>query len=232
MSRIDLQKFFEEHVKVEGSLLSYAGEYKYFTGNTGKTHKKLLFKCECGTQKYVHPHKVYIGHTKSCGCSTGKMITEKKTTHGLTECGSYHVWRYMIERCHNPDHLGYEFYGALGISVCDRWRDKEHGLTYFHEDMGARPDNSTLDRINPYGNYCPENCRWTDLSVQGFNKKRRSFNQSGRTGVWWDKSRNKWQAYITKDKKRRFTKRFEEFEDAVKYRESLEMEYYGFILKD
>lgn len=232
MAKIDLQKFFEDHLTVEGSMLTYAGKVKHIVGTTGRTTKKLLFKCECGREDYFSAHKVYKLHTRSCGCSTGKMITDSKTRHGLTNSNFYNVWRYMIERCHNPSHQGYEWYGAIGISVCGRWRDTENGIINFHEDMGDRPEGFTLDRIDPYGDYTPENCRWVDQSTQGFNKKRRDFNKSGRTGVWWDSSRGKWQTYLTKEGKRRFTKRFDTFEEAVDYREKLELEYYGFILPE
>jgi hypothetical protein len=32
--------------------------------------------------------------------------------------------------------------------------------------MGSRPHKHTLDRIDPYGNYEPSNCRWANAKVQ------------------------------------------------------------------
>jgi len=37
--------------------------------------------------------------------------------------------------------------------------------------MGIRPDNTTLDRIDVYGNYELHNCRWADIKIQSNNKR-------------------------------------------------------------
>ena len=36
--------------------------------------------------------------------------------------------------------------------------------------MGIRPINTSLDRINSYGNYEPNNCRWADIITQENNR--------------------------------------------------------------
>lgn len=41
--------------------------------------------------------------------------------------------------------------------------------------MGERPAGTSLDRINPYGNYCPENCRWADIYTQENNRTNNVF---------------------------------------------------------
>jgi hypothetical protein len=43
----------------------------------------------------------------------------------------------------------------------------------FLEDMGERPDGKTLDRINPFGNYEKDNCRWADNATQKSNTRKR-----------------------------------------------------------
>ena len=37
--------------------------------------------------------------------------------------------------------------------------------------MGERPQDYSLDRINPFGNYEPGNIRWADAETQANNKK-------------------------------------------------------------
>jgi hypothetical protein len=52
------------------------------------------------------------------------------------------------------------------VAVCDRWRKFAH----FLEDMGARPEGTTLDRIDNGKGYEPGNCRWATRSMQNANR--------------------------------------------------------------
>ena len=82
--------------------------------------------------------------------------------------GAYRSWKAMFSRCYAPRNVNYKYYGGIGIVVCDRWRKFEN----FYADIGDRPEGKTLDRINPYGNYEPSNCRWATVSEQNLNKRK------------------------------------------------------------
>lgn len=77
------------------------------------------------------------------------------------------TWRGMRSRCENPNDQGYCYYGALGVRCCKEWTD----FRAFVCDMGLRPEGLSIDRINPFGNYEPNNCRWATDKEQGNNKR-------------------------------------------------------------
>lgn len=63
---------------------------------------------------------------------------------------------------------GNDSYKEKGISVCERWNDFE----LFYLDMGPRPsDKHSIDRIDNSKDYFPENCRWTNQTVQCSNRE-------------------------------------------------------------
>jgi hypothetical protein len=83
--------------------------------------------------------------------------------HGQTATPTYVSWRSMRQRC-GPSGK----YRKFGVSVCARW----HYFENFLADMGERPEGTTLDRIDPEGNYKPENCRWAAADQQQRNTRR------------------------------------------------------------
>ena len=114
-----------------------------------------LCKCDCG--KFVKLRSITLtsGNTRSCGCNQGRPGIAK--THGKSGTQTYWIWQAMKQRCQNPAHKDYRYYGARGIKVCERWEDFENFLS----DMGDRPAGMELDRILVDGDYCRDNCRWT-----------------------------------------------------------------------
>jgi hypothetical protein len=79
------------------------------------------------------------------------------------------IWKGMTQRCCNPKHISYKNYGAVGITVCPRWR-KSFGN--FLEDVGQRPAGQySLERIDNGKGYTPSNVRWATPVEQGRNKR-------------------------------------------------------------
>jgi hypothetical protein len=145
----------------------------------GKTNRgSTLWKCQCdcGTVKLVVHAKLTSGNTKSCGCWRAEKFHH--TTHGLGKPPTYGVWVNMKTRCYNTKTHNYNAYGERGIEVCDEWRNS---FKEFHDWAMTHGYKSglTLDRIDVNGDYCPENCRWVTLEVQGNNRRDNRFIEYG-----------------------------------------------------
>jgi hypothetical protein len=79
----------------------------------------------------------------------------------------YVSWCAMRQRCFNKKLRDYHRYGGRGIKMCERWLK----FSNFLADMGPRPPDSTLDRINVDGHYEPTNCRWANRETQCNNQR-------------------------------------------------------------
>lgn len=123
--------------------------------------------CDCGVKTSVSHGNLNRGITRSCGCLASKCRFDRNYVHGMYGTKTYNSWWSMTQRCGYERHIEYPRYGARGISVCKRWRE----FANFYEDMGERPNGMTLDRIDPDGNYCLDNCRWADKKTQSYNRR-------------------------------------------------------------
>lgn len=126
--------------------------------------------CVCGATKNVRADHLRAGLIESCGCLMRETTAAgKNRKHGKCRTRVYNIWHHVIRRCTKPNASGYERYGAVGITVCERWRSFENFLA----DMGEPPSMShTLDRYpHQKGNYEPDNCRWATMKEQNRNRR-------------------------------------------------------------
>lgn len=134
--------------------------------------------CECGNPHAATTSDLRYGGVQSCGCllagRTAKNYRHGHSTRSLGFTRTYNSWRAMIDRCTNPNNIGWENYGGRGITICDRW---VNSFESFLSDMGDRPKGLTLDRIDNDGNYNPINCRWATWQEQRSNTRRPAKNK-------------------------------------------------------
>lgn len=184
-------------------------------------HYRVRCLCECGNESDVTTRQLHLSMVVSCGCKR----LEGQYKHGMYDTRPMSIYGHMKRRCTTPKEAHYEDYGGRGISYDPKWETFEG----FWEDMGeGYSDELELDRIDPNGNYCKENCRWVDKYMQAFNTRKRKDNTSGKSGVYLNSRSGKWCAKISFEGRQISLGTYVSFEDAVKAREEAELKYYGF----
>ena len=93
-------------------------------------------------------------------------------THGHTRnrkpSRTYVSWQSMLARVRGTSNqTSRKYYKDRGIGMCDEWLVFENFLA----DMGERPPNRTLDRVNNNLGYFKGNCRWATVAEQNANKR-------------------------------------------------------------
>jgi hypothetical protein len=184
--------------------------------------------CDCGNSRWVVREHLEKGRVKSCGC----LNKERFTMAGMSGTPTASSYIAMLQRTGNgafdvTQNDKYACYTEKGITVCDRWLGTE-GFFNFLSDMGERPTDTTLERMDNSIGYSPENCKWETRSNQCYNRDKFSNNTTGRTGVYQRKENGKWRAKITVLKKTVDLGTFDTYEEAVAAREQAELHYYGF----
>lgn len=114
---------------------------------------------------------------------------DRRAIHGYTSNGmidkTWLAWKNTHDRCRNPNHRQFSYYGGRGIKVCQEWES----FKGFLNDMGDSPPKSCLDRIDNDKGYNKENCRWISHSLSSLNRRLFPKNETGYTGVSLEQNR-------------------------------------------
>ena len=136
-------------------------------------------KCDCGGKKDIVGFNLKIGGTESCGCLHKESTGLINRTHGKTRTPTHNSWINMKRRCRDPRNNRYHIYGARNISVCASWINS---FENFLSDMGERPDNMSIDRIDTNKGYYKENCKWSTAQEQANNTRSNNYiTHNGKT---------------------------------------------------
>lgn len=156
-----------------------------------RDYRYYLYKCDCGNVKSIIQDNVKRGATISCGCylKANRINGNCHRTFGFSHTRIDNIYKTIIQRCYYPSSNRYSNYGAKGIVMCDEWKyDKKKFFEWAFANGYA--ENLTIDRIDPDGNYCPENCRWVDYTTQANNKTnnhRETINGETHTIAEWSR---------------------------------------------
>jgi len=94
--------------------------------------------------------------------------------HGAS-CGGkiariYREWSSIKRRCLSPLCASYKHYGAVGISICDDWRNSFEVFRDWALSNGYS-DSLQIDRIDNSKGYSPTNCRWVTSKQNAYNRR-------------------------------------------------------------
>ena len=127
-------------------------------------------RCDCGNYCYATSKNLKAGNNTSCGCAKKERAKMFKYKDGRTHEKLHRRWQGMLDRCNDPKE---KYYCAKGIKVCDEWKDYQTFKKWAYEngyDPKLKRNECQIDRIDPNGDYCPENCRFVDVYVQVKNR--------------------------------------------------------------
>ena len=208
-----------------------------YVDKNGKHIAQWSCACDCGNANsiIVTGHSLKSGNTKSCGCLSIEKSIEKITKYNKTKYNTYDLsGEYGIGYTTN----GREFYFDLEDydlikDYCWHINDEyvvaklSNGKHIkFHKLIFPKAKEIDHKNHKKYDNR-KSNLRVSNHQKNMMNRKKHSNNTSGVTGVYFNKSVNKWVAEITANKCRIGLGSYVNFEDAVKARKEAEEKYFG-----
>lgn len=139
-------------------------------GSYDKPKKKVFVKrkCELDGCNEDYYGKGYCNTHWASWKKTGKASNAFSKLHGKCYTPAYRSWSSMRTRCLNKNHEAYHNYGGRGITICKDWINS---FVSFYNDMGDRPENKSLDRIDTDGDYNKSNCKWSTAKEQARNQR-------------------------------------------------------------
>lgn len=123
--------------------------------------------CDCGGVSETWGSSLTSGRTLSCGCLLVENSAMANTKHGLSRHISADSFYHMHDRCYNSSNKSYSNYGGRGIKVEPAW----FSLETFIADMGIKPPNKSLERLDNNKDYGPSNCEWASIKDQNRNRR-------------------------------------------------------------
>lgn len=152
-------------------------------------------RCKCGKLVTVRADDLKAGKSTSCGCTRFKH----GHTAGHSRSPTYLSWQDMVQRANSEGNPK-----RKRADIHPPWRD----FNVFLRDMGERPPNTTIDRINPMGSYSPQNCRWSTSEQQRDNQIRTSRLTYDNGSIYWKRTVREWAEFISGQTKKEWTPPF------------------------
>jgi len=141
--------------------------------DTSKSKKRYgLYECPLCMKHF----KTMSSDVKS-GQST-KCRSCASTKHGLKNHKLYNTWTAERQRCNNPKHKGFMWYGGRGIKMSEEFNSFAIWLEHVESLPDAYKETYTIDREDNDGNYERGNLKWSSPSEQSQNQRRLQANNT------------------------------------------------------
>lgn len=134
----------------------------------------IICKCKCGKVKTINKYNLLYWRALTCWCKwfftknsryIWDWIFNPETDHNDKRFHRIYLW--ITRRCWKP--WPWEDVKNERESFEEFYRDMYQSYIKHINEFWIK--QTTIDRINPYGNYCKENCRWATYSEQLSNKR-------------------------------------------------------------
>lgn len=203
---------------------------------------KWLCECSCTnhTLREIVGTDLRNGHSKSCGCAKGTLISKSKMKHNqysdlmIDEHGEYYIGltsntneKFYIDADDFDKIKNYCWCESKSRStdiakrICTSINNK---TVYMHQIIGFKGyDHEDRNELNNR----KYNLRPCTNNQNGANRNLQRNNTSGVIGVYWNAEREKWVAQINCGKIRKTLGYFTQKEDAIKSRLDAEIKYFG-----
>lgn len=196
------------------------------TEKNGKRYYEC--RCECGTVKDVYYLSLECGRSLSCGCLRSEMQRAK----GVDLTGKKIGRLTVLSR--DPDRQDYwicecECGNRKSIVTKSLREGNTHSCGCIQSEVARGIGTRTVAK-NAEKQIKMNLAYHTNFQVIA-NENLPKNNRSGHKGVWWDKSRSMWQAYIQVHGKKISLGRHYDIKDAIRAREAAEEEYFAPLLE-
>ena len=166
------------------------------------------------------PAQQYLNTILSYDPSTGELTWKLRPLSHFKDQRGCNAWNTMYAG--KPAFTAIDRKGYC-VGAIDNQGYRAHRVIYM---LMTGQDPQQIDHID--GD--PANNRWTNLrSIIGkynqLNMKRAKNNTSGTTGVRWHEEKERWQAYISIDRRRHYLGHFEHEHEAITARKAAEKKY-------
>lgn len=199
----------------------------YISPTNGNRDPQYLCQCDCGNTVIIIGRYLRRRKKNSCGCESSLLLYHhKKNEFDLS--GEYGIG--FTTNTNNKFYFDLEDYDLIKDNCW--WEDSSGYIVskniLLHRKIMNPKNNMIIDHINHNkrdNRKC--NLRVCTKNENNINKKIRSNNTSGCTGVCYVKDKRKWKASIRKEGRDYNLGYFLDIEDAIKARKEAEEIYFG-----